>query len=447
MYKGTAKARFDASGIEAGDTIRVSKASQQYTGILMPRPGIGDPSCAILKLKTGYNIGIEITKETLIELVSKGEPAKIPDAQAASPAEAAPAAGFVSFIGCGGTIASKIDYRLGAVNPAITAGELVSSFPEVARITPIRSKMLFSVFSEDMNAYHWQQIAYDIEDQVKDGAEGIVLMHGTDTMGYSAAAISLMVQNPQVPIVFVGAQRSSDRGSSDNRVNVMCATRAAKSDIANVSLCMHGSSSDDYCYLLPGTNVRKMHTSRRDAFQSINRPPLARIDYPSGRISQVSQYARTRKQNAGMMKIAPDMNQNVALVYTYPGIKPDIFNSLSNYDGVVIAGTGLGHVPTNANSDPYSTSVMSAIKSLVDSNVIVAMAPQTIFGRINMNIYTAGRMLLDIGVIGNGCDWTPDMAFVKLMWSLGQVRGHAKAKALMLENVAGEISERIELEQ
>ncbi len=444
MYKGSAKAHFESAGIAVGDTIKISKGGAEYEGILMPRPGIGDAACAIIKQKSGYNIGIEITPDTKVSLVSKGAPAKMP---VGFEVETPVNSDFVSFLGCGGTIASKIDYRSGAVNPAFTASELVSSFPEIAKITQIRSKMLFSVFSEDMNAYHWQQIAYNIEDEIKDGAEGVVLMHGTDTMGFSAAAISFMVQKPQVPIVFVGSQRSSDRGSSDNKVNVICAARAAISDIANVSLCMHGSPSDDYCLLYPGTNVRKLHTSRRDAFKAINCPPLAKIDYPSGRISNVSEYADTRAENSGRMQILPNMNQNVALVYTYPGMKPDMFSNLSNYDGVVIAGSGLGHVPANVNSDPYSTSVLGAIKSLIDSGVVVAMAPQTIFGRINMNVYTTGRILIDTGVIGDGCDWTPDTALVKLMWSLGQEKNAAKAKALMLKNIAGELSERIGLEE
>ncbi len=444
MYSPAAKAHFDPVGIAEGDTIRIVKGDSEFTGILMPRPKIGDASCAVIKQKSGYNIGIEITPDTKVFLVSKVEGAQNTNAgeQDETPVES----DFVSFLGCGGTIASKIDYRSGAVYPAFSASEIVGSFPEIAKITQIRSKMLFSIFSEDMNSYHWQQIAYQIEDQIKDGAEGIVLMHGTDTMGYSAAAISFMVQNSPVPIVFVGSQRSSDRGSSDNRVNVVCATRAAKSDIANVSICMHATPSDDFCYLYSGTNVRKMHTSRRDAFKPINRPPLAKIDYLTGNISAISKYAQKRSDNAGKLKISIDINQNVALIYTYPGIKPDMFSSLSNYDGVVIAGTGLGHVPVNSNSDPYSMSVLGAIKSLVDSGIVVAMAPQAIYGRIDMNVYTTGRMLLDAGVIGDGCDWTPDTALVKLMWSLGQTKNAAKARALMLENVAGELSDRNGLE-
>ena len=183
-----------------------------------------------------------------------------------------------------------------------------------------------------------------------------------------------------------------------------------------------------------------MHTSRRDAFQSVNALPIARVDYAKKAIVPVSDYAK--RDSKRKLELDTKMNDNVALVWSYPGIKPSLIEKLSDYDGIVFAGTGLGHVPTNATNDRYADSLVPAIKSLTERGVAVVMAPQTIYGRLNMNVYTAGRMLLEAGAIGDNADWLPETAYVKLMWVLAKTKDPKKVKEMMHTNFAGELSER-----
>jgi glutamyl-tRNA(Gln) amidotransferase subunit D len=230
-------------------------------------------------------------------------------------------------------------------------------------------------------------------------------------------------------------------------MNLTCAVNAAaKSDIAQVMVCMHATINDNYCYLHSGTKVRKLHTSRRDAFKSVNSLPYAKVWYAEnpGQI----EYLRSdfNRRNGGRLGVDSKINPNVALVYTYPGIKPEFMDSLHQFDGVVIAGTGLGQVPTNPSGDKLANSILPSIKNLIGSGIHVVIAPQTIFGRLNMNVYTTGRMLNEAGVIGNGCDWTPETALVKLMWVLGHTKEPKRVKEMMMKNYSGEISEITEVE-
>jgi len=203
--------------------------------------------------------------------------------------------------------------------------------------------------------------------------------------------------------------------------------------------------SDDYCFLHQGTKVRKLHTSRRDAFKSVNVLPYAKVWYLDKKIEYLRDDFKKRDKKR-KLKLDVKINPNVTLIYFHPGMKPEFVESLSEfYDGVVIAATGLGHVSTNPFKDKFSKSLIPALRKLIDSDVPVVIAPQTIWGRLNLNVYTAGRMLEEIGVIGNYCDWLPEVALVKLMWVLGHTRNMKKIREMMLTNIAGEISERSEI--
>ena len=416
--------------IKIGDEIEVIKNKKSYKGILMPRIELGDKNCIVLKLENGYNIGIS-SENVKIKLIKKGkkikfEPSKIRLMRDKNKRD-------ISILGCGGTIASRIEYKTGAVFPAFSPSDLIQTFPELKKIANIHSKKLFDLLSEDMTPKHWQIIAKQVAKEIKNKKDGIILMHGTDTMHYTSAALSFMLQNLPVPVILVGAQRSSDRGSSDNQMNLNCAAlAAAKSDIAEVSICMHGTINDDFCYLHQGTHARKLHTSRRDAFRSIDVLPYAKVWYEKNKITYLRKDFNKRDEKR-KLKLDTKINSNVALVYSYPGIKPEFFKSLRKYDGIVLAGTGLGHVPTF---------VIDELKSLIKSGIPVVMAPQTIYGRINMNVYKTGRLLKEIGVIGDYCNWTPETALVKLMWVLGHTKNMKKIRDMMLTNYVGEISKR-----
>ncbi|MGB9719138.1 MAG: Glu-tRNA(Gln) amidotransferase subunit GatD [Candidatus Anstonellales archaeon] len=416
--------------METGDRVRIVWKGKTIEGIVMPQM---NKEKIVLKLSSGYNVGLDRKNIEKMEIIGKeklGRPK-----EAGSRAKKAE----VKILGCGGTITSKIEYKTGAVYPFIGTEELSSAFPEINEIATIDARNVFSILSEDISSEHWEIMATEIKKEIEDGADGIVVLHGTDTMGYSCAAMAFAIQNLPVPVVFVGAQRSADRPSSDNKMNILNAVFTAKQDVGEVVLVMHGSSSDDFGFVHRGVKVRKMHTSRRDAFKSINIPPLAKVDYRTKKFEKMFEY---KKRKIGGLRFDNKFSDEVALVYFYPGIKPKLFDSLSDYRGIVIAGTGLGHVSTNPFNDRHTKPIIGKIKELVECDVVVAMASQCINGRINMNIYTSGRILRETGVIGHLADWTPETAFVKMCWVLGHEKNAKKAKEEMMENLVGEISER-----
>ena len=426
-----------------GDRIKIIKGKNVYEGLLMPRIELGDPSSIVIKLDNGYNVGIKHEKGLQLSLVKKGKPLTYkPNEIKALKDSKKPT---VSILGCGGTIVSRVEYTTGAVSPAFSPGDLLKNFPELNEIANIDSRKLFDLLSEDIGPSHWQVIAREVEKEVKRKVDGVVLMHGTDTLHYTSAALSFMLQNLPIPVVLVGAQRSSDRGSSDNLVNLVCSTlTAAKSDIAQVVVCMHGNMSDEFCFVHQGTKVRKLHTSRRDAFKSVNVLPFARVWYSEKRI----EYLRNdfEKRNEGKFILDDKINPNVGLIHFHPGIKPEFVDGLADYyDGIVIEASGLGHVSTSSIDDKTKP-ILPSLKNLIDSGIPVVFAPQTIFGRLDLNVYAPGRKIQNIGVIGHELDMTPETALVKLMFVLGHTKEMGKVKEMMYTNIAGEISKRTDPE-
>lgn len=450
MYSAEIEELLKKKGLRAGSRVKITKGKEAFEGILMPQTRLGDPNSLVLKLDNGYNIGIRLAKGLKIKKLKGGR--RIGFRPADIEVERDPSKPTVEILGCGGTIASRVEYETGAVFPAFSPADLLLSFPELEECANVKGRKLFDLLSEDMAPAHWSIIANETAKAIKGRTDGVVLMHGTDTMHFTAAALSFMLQNLPIPVILVGAQRSSDRGSSDNAMNLYCATTAAvRSDIAEVSVCMHGSMNDDFCYLHQGTKVRKLHTSRRDAFKSVNAKPFARVWYSGqgktkGQIEMLREDYNPASNGKGKARVDDKCNGNVMLFHTYPSPKPEFVDSLRSFDGVVIAGTGLGHVPSNPFKDEYARSIVPNIKDLIESGIPVIIAPQTIFGRLNMDVYTAGRVLNEIGVIGNGKDWLPETALVKLMWVLGHTKNMDKIREMMEKNYAGEFTPRTEVE-
>ncbi|HIQ49848.1 MAG TPA: Glu-tRNA(Gln) amidotransferase subunit GatD [Nanoarchaeota archaeon] len=415
-------------GIEIGDKIIVEKNGKEYKGILMPRT-FYNPEILVLKLENGYNIGIAWDENIKIKLVSKFEkPCKKPEEKAECKNENA-----ISILLTGGTIASKVDYRTGGVTPIMDANELIGAIPEIKDISEIKSRVIMQVFSENMNFDCYEKMIKEIEKEIKQGCEGIIIAHGTDTMHYSSAAISFAFQNLGIPLIFVGAQRSSDRGSSDAAINLISACIFAKhSNVSGVFVCMHESISDYTCAIHLGTRVRKLHTSRRDAFKTVNAKPVARVFWREKKIEWIEKDCVKEKNKERELKIYPKFERKVALIKIHPGFNPELIEFLleKGYKGIVLEGTGLGHAPD------YT---FDAIKQACEQ-AIVCMTSQCIFGRINMKVYSTGRDLLKFGVIP--CEMLPEVAFIKLSWALGNFT-EQEAKEIMQKNIAGEIVERI----
>jgi len=428
-YKGEALEAIKRAEAEIGDILRITKNGEVYEGILIPRSEYGDEKHVVIKIKSGYNIGIHITPNTKIEKVGKGaKPTFIPPALP----EQNPKLPKVAIISTGGTIASRVDYRTGAVRPALTASDLYSVVPELANTARIDAQILFSLFSENLTPKHWTEMAKAVAKQIAEGVDGVVMAHGTDTMGYTAAALSFALQNLPVPIVIVGSQRSADRPSSDAATNLVAAvTAAAKAPFAEVTLAMHENPSDTSITLHRGTKVRKCHTSRRDTFKSVNAPPIAKIE--NQKTTMLTEDYRKRDPTR-TLELKPEFDDKVALIKFHPGMNPTLIDWYveKGYKGVVLEGTGLGHVGEYC---------FEPIRNAVEHSVIVAMTSQCIWGRVNMNVYDQGRDLLALGVIPLD-DMLPETALVKLMWIFGQTKNVKEAKKLLKTNIAGEFSQR-----
>ncbi|MEM3526342.1 MAG: Glu-tRNA(Gln) amidotransferase subunit GatD [Candidatus Jordarchaeaceae archaeon] len=428
-YWGFVRKKLESAKVKIWSVIEVVTPEATYKGILLPRTDIGDDKHLVLKLDTGYNIGVKITDDTTIKEIGYNPGLyAVPEIEV----EFDPRKPNVFLIGTGGTVASRLDYRTGAVIPAFTPQELFSAVPELAEICNLKTKLLFELFSEDMRPEHWIKLAETVAEQINAGADGIIIPHGTDTMHFTSSALSFMLKDLPVPVVLVGSQRSSDRPSSDAAINLLSAARvAAFSDIAEVVVCMHGHSGDDYNLIHRGTRVRKMHTSRRDAFRTIGDIPLGLVK--NGEIKMIRDDYRKRKKQ-GEVKLDTKLDPKVALLYTYPGMEADIINYIidSKYHGIVLAGTGLGHCPKT---------LIESLKAAIRENIPVAMTSQCLYGFVGMNVYERGRDLLKIGVIP--CkNMLPETAYVKLIYVLGHTKDMKEIYRQMTTNICGEITSR-----
>ncbi|SES69788.1 glutamyl-tRNA(Gln) amidotransferase subunit D [Methanococcoides vulcani] len=409
---------------ELGDRIRIEKDGNVYEGIVMPTT----TDHVVFKMVSGYNAGIDPEGAT-ITLLEKAQPksaAKKEKAEKAKPSKKLPK---VTILSTGGTIASKVDYRTGAVTAQFSADDIVDAIPEITEIANISGRVVYNILSENMKTEYWTELARAVAEEIENGADGIIVAHGTDTMMYSAAALSFMLKTP-VPIVFVGSQRSADRPSSDNAMNAICATKVAVSDIAEVCVVMHDTTCDDRCAIHYGTKVRKMHTSRRDAFQSINCNPIGYVDYSTKRIETILPYT---KRGTHELEVKATLEPKCALVKFVPGADPDILSYYidSGYKGIVIEGTGLGHV---------STDWIPNIRRATEAGIPVVMTSQCLNGRICDRVYDTGRDILKAGAI-EGEDMLPEVALVKFMWALGQGGDVSEIAAVMSTSVENEITE------
>ena len=419
-----------------GDRVRVERGGTTNEGVVLPS---STSDHIVLKLDGGYNIGIDreaASVDVLETDVHDINDDSDPDDGAVSEIEFGEELPTISLISTGGTIASTVDYRTGAVTAQFTAEDVLRAVPELAGRANYRGRVVANILSENMDPSIWQELATAVYEEIEAGADGVVVMHGTDTMQYSAAALAFMLDTP-VPIVFTGSQRSADRPSSDNVMNAVSAVEAAKADCAEVLLCMHADARDDRCALHRGTRVRKNHTSRRDAFETVGNKPLATIEYATARddggdggvaddaIGFNREYAARGETD---LALSDDLNPAVELVKFTPGMDPAAWDYLDDADGVIIEGTGLGHIHTE---------LIGRVEELVDDGTVVAMTSQCLEGRVCDRVYDTGRDLLDAGIVEAG-DTLPGTAKVKLMWALANV---GNPTAAMGRSLAGELTE------
>lgn len=431
-YTGLVLEKLSSSNIKVGDTISIKKDGEENVGVLMPRSQVGsDQFHVIIKLESGYNIGIKLDQETEVDRIKVGKKKRIVPSEKESDIKGLPSASILS---TGGTIASKVDYRTGAVNPALSAQDLYDTVPELRNYAKVNAKVIMSVLSENILPSDWTKIARSVASEIKTGTDGVVIAHGTDTLGFTSAALSFALQNLPVPVVLVGSQRSSDRPSSDAAMNLIGSINlATKADAAEVFVLMHAETGDSFLHAHRGTRARKLHSSRRDAFQSVNDYPIFSV---VGEEVKELHTPLLRRNNERKLTLKPKFEEKVGLVKTNPGIEALAIDQLidSDYKGIVIEGTGLGHVPDR---------LQPSIKKAIDMGIVVAMSTQCLFGRVDLNVYRSGVELLDIGVIP--CEnMIPETALVKLMWVLANTKDEEAAKELLSKPLVGEIDMRSE---
>lgn len=429
-YPPRVRALLDRAKADQGDTVAVRAKGGRYEGVLMPHHGFSGDDILTLKLPNGYNVGIAVGDIESVELVAKRAVTSV-KRSLPPPSKDKPT---LAVLGTGGTIASYVDYRTGAVHPAVTAEELVFSVPELLDVCNVRARVIYSMYSENLKPENWGHLAQEAAKELNGGAQGVLIPHGTDTLHFTTAALSFMLRDLTGPVVVVGSQRSADRPSSDAALNLLSGARVGVANLGEVVAVMHGETSDTFAAIHRGTKVRKMHASRRDAFRSLNATPLGRV-HPDGRV-ELSDRALPRA--AGPTKVDDALDPKVALSYFYPGQRPSELEGIAQgLHGLVIAGTGLGHV---------SQDLIPVLHRATRDGTMVVMTTQTLQGRVSLRVYDTGRDLLMAGVIGAE-DMTPETALVKLMWVLGHTREPAEVARAFATNVAGEINPRIGLDE
>jgi len=452
MYSPQAKKKLKSAQI--GERIAVVTATNRHEGFLLPRISAGDQDCIVIKLDSGYNLGIDAGKVVSVEkLGKKREFGKIPS-RALKHSKELPE---VALIATGGTIGTHVDYLTGGVYMCRSPEEVLMMAPEVENIVNLRTLRPFTTASEDMQPSHWQKLAALVAKELNSGAQGAIITHGTDYLHFSSAALSFMLQNLSKPVALVGAQRSPDRGSFDGSMNLVCAARYARSNMAEVAIVMHGSLSDDYCLVSRGTKVRKMHSAARAAFRPINELPLGKI-WPDGTFDILNENYRSRSDEK--VKADTKFETKVALIKTYVGSDPSIIDFYvdKGFKGIVLEGSALGHVPTGesgtkAGSFDKKLSWIPHIKYATENKVPVVMTSTCLYGRVNGFVYRNLRLVRDAGAwygadgpTGvSGHDMLPEVAYIKLGWVLGHTKDLEKAKEMMFRNYTGEITKRTDM--
>jgi len=419
-----------------GDLVEVSLMKASYQGTLLESP---EPGIVLLKLNSGYNIGLVKKEINEIKILKKAEREKEKGPELKKDNEKPD----IAIIMTGGTISSELDSKTGAVSWLTTPEKLFRFYPEVFdKVNVIKVEVPFMMGSENLGFREWQKIAR-VAVKLLNNPEikGIIITHGTDTLHYTSAALSFFLRDLHKPVVLTYSQRSTDRASSDANLNLQCAAIVATSEIAEVVLVGHASTEDNYCYALRGTKVRKLHSSRRDAFKPVNAKPIARIisNADDSRIDILGNF--NKRNQHGKVILDSKFEDKIALLKFYPGQDPDILDYYRKrgYKGIVIEMLGLGHVATSESRNSWTRK----IKEIQKKGMIVCAAAQTIYGRLNPMVYSTGRELTRSGIIFLE-DMLAETAFVKLGWVLGKTKNKEEVKKLMLTNIAGEFNDRLE---
>ncbi len=426
---------------QAGDYVEIHLTKYIYEGILLetPRTPTGtEKGIVLLKLDSGYNIGFK--KSDILEIkLKKKNKEKEENLEIKKDSSKL----NVAMIITGGTIASRINPKKGGVDAITKPEDLFKYYPKIFDKVNVSSiNVPFMKASENMNFKDWKKIAKLTEKLLNDSnISGVIITHGTDFLHYTASALSFMLGGKKglnKPVVLTYSQRSIDRASSDANLNLQCSAIAAISDIAEVMLVGHASINDDFCYAMPGTKVRKLHSSRRDAFKVVNSKPIAKI-FPD----KIEMIFQCNFRNKNKVKADTKFEEKVALVKVYPSQDPSILDYYvkKKYKGIILEMSGLGHVPIKGKNN-----WIKKLKEVIKKGLVVCATSQCVYGRVDPFVYSNGREILETGVIYLE-DMLAETALIKLGWILGHdewAKSKEKVKEKMLENISGELNDRLE---
>ena len=330
----------------------------------------------------------------------------------------------IALLHTGGTIASKVDYRTGAVSSKYKAEELLSLYPEFEYMARISAKTVTNIFSEDMNFEEYNKILEEIDLSIKSGADAIIIAHGTDTIHYTSCALFYGCLNLPIPILLVGAQRSSDRASSDAFSNLKAAISFLKSQhgserkFRRVGICMHKNLSDEDFLILDGINVKKLHSTRRDAFKQINYSSYAEVT-DSGDVKVLRGDLETLKPSKTFSYITYNTKLKGGFFKAHPNMFEEELESLRVYDFLILEGTGVGNISAHKNNLEKDNLFLKELKKLVRNTKVIA-STQTTFGEVSLDIYSRGRDLQSSGIIGNRHNLSSETLFMRTAFCLSQ---------------------------
>lgn len=422
------------------------KDSRKRTGLLISK----DADSVFIKLESGYNEGILLKNIKSSKKLAEPKISKIDETTIEPNPE-------ILILHTGGTIASRVDYSTGAVNSLVTPNELIKLYPELNNYAKIGSELVSNMPSDDLNFVHYNIMAKKIEESIKKypKLKGIILTHGTDTMHYTSAALSFALVNLPVPVIIVGSQRSSDRPSSDAASNLINAVYFInqKPEYREVLICMHDSINDPRALILRGTNARKMHSSKRDAFKPINNLAVATVNFESKKIEiiqepinkelkELNKSALDKKEQKLNLKLFNE-KLKIGWLKSRPNMQVEEFDTYKNFDALILEGTGLGHFPITEFDEATKSNklIFDKIKEL-SKKLPLVMTTQNIYGRVNLNVYSPGRKLKELGVLGHNSSLCPETAYIKLAWLLSNYKKD-EVKNLYDFNFAGEVITRI----
>jgi|SRR3989344_3658818 len=416
-----------------------TKEGDIFNGLVMPS---SNKSTICLKLNSGYNLNLD--KKKISKMKNLEKEIKI-EKETNAKQIINPNLKTITILHTGGTLASKVSYATGAVTPSFKPEELLEMFPELKEIANIKSRLIGNMFSEDMRFSHYNLIAKEIEKEIKEGVDGVIITHGTDTLAFTSCALSFALENLEKPVILVGAQRSSDRPSSDAAFNLICAANfIVKSNFNEVGICIHGKSGDDFCYILPATKTRKMHTSRRDAFKSVNGEIIAKVDKVN--MEFFMDYKKKEHKDKLKLKLFNEKIK-IGILKAHPNMFAFEIKYYNKFDGLILEGTGLGHFPINFvdNTTKEHQLIYNELKKLCKKIPVIATS-QCIFGRINMNVYETGRKMQEAGILGNLSDMTAETAFIKLVWLLSNYKKN-EINNLVMHNFRNELNDKLKYEE